>query len=557
MSNTTRFRRKAASVVSSLLMPLASPMFPQDAKVPAIRATTRLVELDVVVLDKRSRPITGLSQDDFQVFDNGQEQKIVHFSRSPGMQAFSPERSPLVITNRRNKDERPPGMIVILVDELILQAHSYGFTPIPEDAKQPIKSARLEVLKFLSTLKPGEQVALYALRQEGVVIIHDVTDDSEALMAAAKTLGTGLRMANLPVRNTEGTKALSTLRDWWESPWFHREKYQSSDFGDRVLLGYGFQAIAQHLQGVPGRKNLVLISSTLPSNITDFIPELMFNERDANIPRQPSLTDPTPTPQYSEPGIHYNQLRGFARWLSNANIAVYPIDANGLSTTRPSLGQWAAADLIASETGGRAVFDSNGLDQHLREVLEETAVTYDLGYYPGDAAWDGKYHKIELKLKREGLKVLCRKGYFALDEPIMQNPDAALRFAARSVAEGVGVGVTLNVSSNPLEWGPEQVVLKLDTHDIHFEQSDGRWKASIDLGFAELSRDGRILGGVEDHIDLALLPDSYNDAKMQGWFYPRELFVSRAAVKLRVVVRDLSTGALGSVSVPVLQDKHM
>lgn len=547
-----------SSVIPTFLLALAgAPAHAEDR--PTIRATTRLVELNVVVVDKEGKPVSGLSQNDFQVFDNGGEQKVVHFSGNT-VSSAPQERSPLVITNRQQTGERLPGVTVILVDELILQARSYTMLRKEggeEDAKQPIRSARLAVLKFLATLQPGAQVALYALRQEGVVVIHDFTDDSTVLMAAAKALGTTYSRASIPISSMAETTAARTLRDWLYNPSSGRESenHQSTQGIDVRLLSGGFQAIAQHLQGVPGRKNLVWISSTLPLNIYGFDLQAMLSERDATNSQVPSLANPTPTPQFANPDIRYAQLRSFARQLSNADISVYPIDANTLSEGGHSEAQWAAADLIASETGGRAVFDSNGLDQHLREIVAETSATYQLGYYPGNARWDGKYHRVEVRLRRKGLKVLCRKGYVAADQPASQSPDAALRSAAKSAVDDASIGVALNVSSNPLEWGPEKVVVKLDIRDIHFDQSDGRWRASVDVGFAELSKDGRILGGPEDHLDLALLPETYSNAEARGWFYPKDLFLSPEVEKLRVIVRDLATARIGSVSVRVVHDR--
>jgi hypothetical protein len=117
--------------------------------------------------------------------------------------------------------------------------------------------------------------------------------------------------------------------------------------------------------------------------------------------------------------------------------------------------------------------------------------------------------------------------------------------------EWSGIGVTLNVSSNPLEWFEQDVVVKLNPQEIHFENRDGRWKAQIDMVFAQLAKNGRILQSVKDHLELALLPQTYRDAATQGWFYPKSLDVDPKAEKLRVVVRDLATGNVGSVSVPV------
>ena len=67
----------------------------------------------------------------------------------------------------------------------------------------------------------------------------------------------------------------------------------------------------------------------------------------------------------------------------------------------------------------------------------------------------------------------------------------------------------------------------------------------------QFGKNGRVLEGATDRIDLALQPETYQGAEEQGWFYPRRLFVSGYAATLKVDVHDLATGATGSVSVPV------
>lgn len=588
MSTAARLRLtlNIAGVLATLLAVLAASARAQDQKAPVIRKTTTLVQLNVVVLDNHRRPVNDLSQDDFEVFDNGREQKLVHFSVSsiPTAGARS-AASPLVITNRPEQSGQTPGTVtIILVDELI--DREIGAT----DDHAALRSARLQVLKFLATLQPGQQVALYALRQEGVVVIQDLTDDSAALAVAAKTVGAGLLKTKM-LGGAGDAATARTMKAWLEG----RRRNQSDKAQDlrRVLVGDAFQAIAHHLEGTPARKNVVWISSNFPSLVTGLDPQLMLGERDTALSTQP---------QFANPEGHYDQLRDFARRLSSANISVYPVDAKGLANgagvaasallvTGPLIagasrritdppggfvnmvndqpayvppppgsvsglfGERQAMDLLASETGGRAFYDANALDEDLREIVVGAQVSYLLEYYPGNSAWDGKFHHVEVKLRRRGLSLLCRKGYFALDKPLPQDSDTPLHDVAKSMLDWSGIGVTLNVSSNPLEWFQQEVVVKLDTQEIHFENTGGRWRANLDVAFVQLAKDGRVLQGAKDHLGLALSPETYSDATTQGWFYPKTLDVDPKAEKLRVVVRDLATGAVGSVSVPVYHHK--
>ena len=76
MSTARRLTLSIVGILSLLLALLAVPLRAQNRDAPVIRATTRLVQLNAVVLDNHRRPVSGLSRDDFEVFDNGREQKL-------------------------------------------------------------------------------------------------------------------------------------------------------------------------------------------------------------------------------------------------------------------------------------------------------------------------------------------------------------------------------------------------------------------------------------------------------------------------------------------------
>jgi len=410
----------------------------QEDESPVIRSTTRLVQLNVTVLDKQHHPVSGLSQGDFHVFDNGKEQTIVDFVASPG--AVSPPKpSSLTISNRPGTDGGPPGVTAILIDETLLD----GPAGTPLELIAAIRSARLAILSFLAGLQPGEEVGIYSLRLRGVVVIHDFTQDPTALVAAAKSLGEGgMGRAAGPA---DRRRLSGALRDW--SRGHIGNKAPGGDWGNLeqrgALLRSGFRGIIEHLREVPGRKNLVWISSTLPAASSDLNLALMADARDANITPMPTADNPAPSPQHPETEGYYDQLRNFARSLSNADISVYPIDAMGLTVKGSANEEWSGADMIATETGGQAVFDSNALDQHLREIVAQGSGSYQIGYYPGDAAWDGKYHHLQVKVASapQRMTVLCRKGYYAVDQSATTDTDMPILEAARSVVEAPGVGI--------------------------------------------------------------------------------------------------------------------
>jgi len=91
----------------------------------------------------------------------------------------------------------------------------------------------------------------------------------------------------------------------------------------------------------------------------------------------------------------------------------------------------------------------------------------------------------------------------------------------------------------------------MDAHDVRFEQVSDRMRAEIDVALVQQSAGGRTLGGVKDTLLYALLPESYEHALSDGLFFDEKLTVMPSASRVRVVVRDVSTGAVGSVSLRV------
>lgn len=571
MSTAVRSISKLGFVVAALsLLCVASAVAQDPGTTTTIRATTRLVQLNVVVVGKDGAPVSGLTQDDFHVFDNGREQKLVHFAVSTSSEnsARAPE-SPLVVSNRSpNQAQSPRTVTVILVDEMIDQELE------ATDLRNVVEQGRLGVLKFLRTVQPGEQIAIYALRPEGVAVIHDFTDNSEALVAAAKKLGTGLLRSKIHRAPLSPTQA-SALASSSYGQGLQSNNDALTEQVHQVIVDDAFNAVAEQLRYLPGRKNLVWISATFPMVVADFNPAVMMQERTTAEPA-PGAIGPLPVPQYAWPQNYTDQLTRLARSLSNANIAVYPIDPRGLLSPQglkggaeissgesnkggpppalpsvaPFTTQWGAMDLIASETGGRAFYDANGIVSALRDVMDENHVAYILGYYPGDKEWDGKYHKVVIRVDRRGSNVRCRKGYFAKDDP-PEGPDPVLRQAAKSLIENAGIEVTLNVATNPLRWFNQDVVLKVHAQDLHFQKADERYNDHLEVAFVQIDKDGLIVDGIKDEVNLALLPATYDQALDLGWLYPRNLWISPAAEKLRVLVRDVGSGSMGSVSVSV------
>ncbi len=123
-------------------------------------------------------------------------------------------------------------------------------------------------------------------------------------------------------------------------------------------------------------------------------------------------------------------LNDVLRAANQGNVGIYAIDPRGLGLDNRA-GDRNTLMQLAAETGGRAVYNTNNFEPGLEKSLVDTSAYYVLGYTPTRTEDDGKFHKIAVKLKRPGMKVLGRLGYWAPSAKDL----AAVAAAASKVVE--------------------------------------------------------------------------------------------------------------------------
>jgi len=349
---------------------------------PTIRATTRLVEINVVAHDKKGAPVTGLTQEDFTILDGGKEEKIATFSvESRRAPKGSSEPLPLnVFSNRVAKEGvTPTSVVVILLDAA---GTTFG----------DLAYARQQVIKFLSHLQPQDRIALYVLGRE-LQVVQDFTSDPAPLIEAIRA--NGVRVSATSDGNTSsealskspaltGRAALAAAR-LDAGLWAMSISRDTARQWLRMTVLDGLQAIARHLSGLPGRKSILWVTGSVP------------------FPQNPYVSfGPHSATDYPLG----DKVRETIRLLNQADVALYPVDARGLfidprfraenremdaggSGLQSMNLQIQGMIYHAAETGGRAFYNSNDLKTALRNALDDSDLTYTLAYYPTHDQWDG------------------------------------------------------------------------------------------------------------------------------------------------------------------------
>src|SRR5580658_7383294 len=148
---------------------------------PTFRVSTRLIQVNVIVHDKKGDPALGLTKEQFKLFDQGAAQMVVFFSDQcsakelvqPTAAAAKPSASGVtnVFSNRPDDGAPAAGSVTaILFDSLNTDFLDTAF-------------ARGRVEKFLKGIQPADRVALYGLSTK-LLVLHDFTGDADALVQA-------------------------------------------------------------------------------------------------------------------------------------------------------------------------------------------------------------------------------------------------------------------------------------------------------------------------------------------------------------------------------------
>jgi VWFA-related protein len=516
----------AASLAFAKQPPVAEPVL-------TLRSSTRLVQVEVIVRGKDGKPITGLKQDDFEIREENNPQPIRFFSDYSKKTAPAVQLPPGMVSNRPEITGPRRGVTVVLVDSL----NTHWLTRA---------RAVQNLLKFLDGAQPDDHIALYTL-SHNLKVVHDFTGDARSLMKkiGRANLGALPAVGQEPILDDLIPEAVA-LQMWGQ------EKEQEVRLVARATATWKtLEDIANHLGSTPGWKSLIWISDGLPMQVGM---ELTGGSRSIR----------------GNQTIRSGEVRSFqkecdqaVKALTSSNVAVFPIDPRGLQALPEyeSVGQklgsadrpWQQTNStlmqLATRTGGRAYVDQNDILGSLKQVTDAAQTSYSLAYYPSNSNFDGKYRRIEIRLKKAGLKADHRQGYFALDasEVKRENVQDELRAAARDPLDSAVIGIDAGLQDKD---GGKQLLARIDAAELLWDEK-GAFTVDTSVGLFQFDAEGRQLEGASDNISFKCDPAKAALLSQHGLSYGRKVNLNPAAAKLRMVVRSARTGAIGSITIPI------
>jgi VWFA-related protein len=349
------------------------PPPPQGQRPPVFRAGTENVRVDVTVIDHKGNPVTDLTKDDFDVREDGAPQavdtiKMIHATgEAPDDDVSLPIRSPEHAAVEAARDDIR--VFVIFWDEY----HIGQFVPAIR--------GREVLTDFVQTaFGPTDLVALMDQLTPSDAI--RLTRDRTALAEQAHKL-LGRQGVYLPLRSAVEEAQMHQMQDI--------ERLRSQVTASALESTIAFLGSIKE-----GHKAIIFVSQTIGR-------------------------------VGSGPSDNYSWLDNVTRLANANNTTIYSFDPRGLDMNLRTSDVLLS---LAENTGGRQ-FAGNVPAVALRSVVREASAFYLLGYRSDKNPADGKFHKIAVRVKRPGVDVKARTGYYA---PSAADMDTARKKAAENTA---------------------------------------------------------------------------------------------------------------------------
>jgi VWFA-related protein len=383
----------------------------QDEPQPVFRGGINFVRVDAIVTDDDDKPIVDLEPSDFEVSEDGEPQTIETFKRVDLDGGFIPGANgpPRVISSDSVEESEAARDDVRLFGIFLDDYHVRLETGV---------RAREDLARFIETqLGPSDMVGLmYPLAPLDTVRF---TRNHGAVERA--------------LLQFEGRKYRYEPMNQFE----YRYSSEPTEVVERIRNQVSLSAIEALIVRMgslkEGRKALILVTE----GYSNYVP-----------PQLRSGTAGSPdynNPAYGNPLVNTNStaesraqlsasadlqmdLREVYAAANRYNVALYPVDPRGLATGEfgidQNVGMGTDRDflnstldtlrVLASETDGRAIINRNALTLAMKQIVVDSSSYYMIGYASTAAPTDGEFHEITVRVRRPGVKVRARKGYWAI-----------------------------------------------------------------------------------------------------------------------------------------------
>jgi VWFA-related protein len=610
-----------AVVVSAGSEPATPTLQPQQIQpapgTPAVAETVGVtaarVAVDLVVRDKKGRLVRDLKASDIEVLEDGMPQEvlsvrlvdIVGGARAlpppppdrptpPSAPSSSPAPGPSVAPEA---DEHPL-FLAFLFDRLSPQARRTAYDAAIEWLQRPAPARRyvgvFRIDQVLDTLRPfsdddaGAAQAVHVIL-ESTPTTYQAKSDREQLRGLRRTM-LGLGGAGSPA-SAAGSSAAefagqevgaqdigSGVQGLWErSIAYFKLRAQiamleASEALERDQQGLttvnSILALVNGLKTAPGRKAVVFFSEglVLPPRVASALRAVIaeanrggitFYAADAGGLRTVSGADET-----------RRELAGIVQEIRQGELARPGggPDAPSRPMTKAlernedilRLDPKSGLGTLARETGGFLVSDTNDIARSLHVAEEDLASYYLLEYAPGNELWDGRFRRIEVRVRRPGVHVQARQGYFAVRTPLptpllhYESPVlAALEMAPRANDLPFLLAVAQVPDQADESAVPVLVEVAGDVPTLDLDPKAKRYQQDFTVLVLLRDEGGRVVRKLSRRFATAGPLEKAEEARRARILVLRETWLPPGRYTVETAVQDAASGRLGVQRAPL------
>ena len=554
----------------------ALPVQSQDKKEPrktpdqddVVRVNSNLVNLDVMVKDKKGKPITDLKAEDFVLSENGVRQNIEFFDSTLTTGNDTGRTGTIsVSTGPRPPISLPRNIIAMVLDGQTTEGAN-------------LKHVRDGMTKYIrERISDSDSVALFAI-SGGLQLLQSFTQDKAKLISAveqADGISTGSKTAEQRGIN----EAMATTRDQLAagptgvitSPAGGSAAAQAM-ISQRILEQYvqlrsalstqqtrpvlaGLAAICEGLRAIPGKKTLVVFSQgfVAPQALDWQVQSTIDIANRANVAiyiiDSSGLTGGTPqsgalVPSSALSGISAETSQE-NRIRAGAGESVFDVSRQeGLNRQQDLLYR------ISGDTGGQFIKNTNDIASGLERIDEEIRSRYTLAYRSTDPNFDGSFRKVKIEVRRPDAKVLARPGYYAIppSQVVPFSPeDTKLLANFETISAHSTLPLSLQLNSFRSQPGYYIVPLSFEIPPaaVEFGQKGDKQRLQLDvLGLVRGKGDDKILSRLGGNFDIELTAKQYESILTDKIFYRQDIQLEAGAYAIDLVVKDRLSGRVAA-----------
>ena len=531
-----------------------------------VKVKSNLVNIDVMIKDKKGKYIADLKAEDFTILENGVPQKIEFFDAPLMRNETKTARASVTAeaTTTTLPSSAPRNYVALVIDSQSTDISN-------------LKQVREGTLKYIrEQITENDIVALLSVTN-GLRMLQPFTQDKAKLMEALENAGVNASSKNFEQKDIGGN--IATLREQLAgapatppsaitSPAGGSEAAKAM-IASRVLAQFiqlrtalslqqsrpvlaALAAIAEGLRPIPGKKTLVLFSQgfVTPAVLDWQVQSTIDIANRANVaiyiidsaglragaPASGSLVPSTP-------------LAGVSG-ITNQEQRIRAVGGETVFDNVRQEGQSREYDIlyrISGDTGGRFLKGNNDISQGLERIDEEIHARYTLAYRSTNQNFDGTFRKVKIEVRRPDTQIISRNGYYAIppEEIVLLSPaDKKLLsgFAAAQANPELPVFVSLSQFRSREGLYTVPLAIELPPSAVTFERKGDKRSLQLEVLGVLKSGSERVLSRLGGNFDVNLTDSDYQSIVSNNIFYRQDMVLAPGEYTLDLIVRDRQSG---------------